>query len=181
MKDSALIAAALCLFAIPAFAGLILTPSPVVSAGSTATVEVYLTGAPAADFLLGYGFNVTVNNTAVATFAGFTPAAAFMPGGALPPGTNVLASSFIDTSDPTQYTEPFLLATLSFDRVGWGTTTFSLVGDPSDPNQGIVYLTAGTEVVRETGTINFVPEPMAALELGVAALAALVAFGKRRA
>jgi len=125
------------------------------------------------DFFLGYGFDVSFDNSIV-SYLGETPGALFMdlsgnPGiGAQVAG---IASSIL--LGPGDFTEPLNLAVLHFGVVGLGPTTISIVGDTSNPDQGLIYL-SGSDPISASVSLTAVPEPSAAWMLGIGVALVLV-------
>lgn len=123
------------------------------------------------DFLLGYGFDLSFDSSKL-LYVGESAGALFLdlsgnPGiGAQVAGiaTNILLG-------PGDFTEPLNLAVLHFEVIGLGPTTVAISGDPSNPDQGLLYLT-GADPIAASTTFTAVPEPgmLSLFGLGVVAL-----------
>ena len=119
-----------------------------------------------ADFLLGYGFNVTFDSSLL-QFTGETAGALFDDLSPLP-GAEVAGVATAILLGPGDFTEPLELAVLHFKVVGSGATSIGITGDPSDPNEGLVYLSGSDAIsasTRLTTSAVATPEPGTALLL----------------
>jgi PEP-CTERM motif len=130
------------------------------------------------DGIVSFGFNVVVNNPNVLTFVGATSGPLFDPVTSAP-GTGVFASASgfgIFPSTP----EPLVLATLHFDVLKPGMSSFTLQSVLSNAFQGLQYLDApfAERIFVGSGVVNVVPEP-ATLVLSLSGLIGLVAARKR--
>jgi len=154
--------------AAPARADVISLSAPTVSSGLF-DVLVNLTdvfGSPHnGDFFLGYGFDISFDNSVV-SYLGETPGALFtdLSGNAgitaqvAGIATNILIG-------PGDFIEPLNLAVLHFGTTGLGPTTIAITGDTSNLDQGLIYLT-GSDPISASASLTAVPEPNAAWLLG---------------
>lgn len=135
-------------------------------------VAVQLTGvfdSHPGDAVAAFGFNV-VTDPAFLSFTGETIGPLFddFSGifGPSPQVAGTATSGFLASGD---FTEPLVLAILHFHAVGQGSTSIGIATDLSDPNQGLLYLSA-TDPLNATTTVNVVPEPATFLLGGLALL-----------
>lgn len=133
-----------------------------------------------ADFLLGYGFNVSFDN-ALLQFTGETAGPLFDDLSPLP-GADVAGVATAILLGPGDFTEPLELAVLHFNVVGSGVTSIGISGDPSNLNGGLLYLSGSDPIsasTRLTTSAVATPEPGTALLL-FGALGGLAAGRKLR-
>ena len=122
----------------------------------------------ATDAVISYGFNVAVTPL-VFTFASATSGPQF-DAATTAPSTNVFAAAAgFGVTAPVS--EPLVLATLHFTRIGSGTGVVTITSDLSNPFQGLQFLNepfaqsiAGTITVGPTSTV---PEPRTLLAAGL--------------
>ena len=177
------------LAALPSEAASITLSGPTsVLAGSafdlTVNVSDVFAGRDPLDALLGFGFSVTVGNSATLSYTGETIGALFDDFSAAFGGNPAVAGLAAGPNfflAPGNFAEPLTLATLHFLSLAEGTSTVSVSYDSQDLNQGLIYLnlpyeplTAATAITAITPT----PEP-ASFALLLAGLVALLATNKR--
>jgi len=121
------------------------------------------------DFFLGYGFDVSMSNSAV-SYLGETPGMLFTDLSANP-GIMAQVAGIANSIllGPGDFTEPLNLAILHFQVTGGGPTTLTITGDTSNPDQGLIYLT-GSDPISASASLTGVPEPRAVWLLSVAVL-----------
>lgn len=132
------------------------------------------------DVLLGYGFNVAIGNGAVVQYLSETAGPLFDD---LPiPGLTAsgIATNLLGIA-PGDFVGPLTLATLHFKTLALGSSSIGVTWDPSDLNQGLVYLDlpygaieASTRVIAAAA----VPEP-ATLVMLTSGLVAVVRARRR--
>jgi hypothetical protein len=109
-----------------------------------------------ADFLLGYGFNVSFDSS-ILSYLGETAGPLFDDISGIP-GAQVAGVASAILLGPGDFTEPLNLAILHFDVVGVGNTSIGISGDISDPNDGLLYL-SGSDPISATTSVVATPEP----------------------
>jgi hypothetical protein len=134
-----------------------------------------------ADSLLGYGFNIVYDNT-ILTYLGETAGPLFNDISGQPGlGAQVAGVASAILLNPGDFTEPLQLAILHFGLAGaqFGATSISITGDPSNPDQGLIYLSGSDPIAASTRVIAVapVPEPSTLL-LGIFGIAAM--WNRRR-
>ncbi len=168
---------------IPAQAGLITLDGPSTVNGAF-DVSVKVTGVFDAphdlDLLLGYGFNLTYDNS-ILTFLGETPGSLFDDLSGNPGiGAQVAGLASAVFLAPGDFAEPLTLAVLHFKVAGYGATTVSISGDPSASlDQGLAYLSA-SDAIGARASLTAVPEPGSAWLCGMGILAVGAGLLKRR-
>jgi hypothetical protein len=133
------------------------------------------------DSFLGYGFDIVYDNT-ILTYLGETAGPLFNDLTGQPGlGAQVAGVASAILLNPGDFTEPLQLATLHFGLAGvnFGATSISITGDPSNPDQGLIYLSASDPIGASTrvNAVAAVPEP-ATLLLGIFGIAAI--WNRRR-
>jgi hypothetical protein len=130
-----------------------------------------------ADSLLAYGFDISYDNS-VLTYLGETAGPLFNDITGQPGLTaqvaGVATAIFLSPGD---FAEPLQLATLHFSLAGLGhtgPTAISITGDPTNLDQGLIYLSASDPIGARTNVtaLAAVPEP-GTLLLGVLGLLAI--------
>lgn len=169
---------ALACAAVPAQATIAfsLTPSSPTVPGGSFDVTLNLADAFSSnpgDFITSIGFDVTVLNSSVASFTGFTAGPLFFdatfPGSPdvfeIPNDPGGLSTSTVG------YTDPFTVAVLHFNAFKAGGTTIQVNADTAaDINQGIYYFSSPTAVDFSASTPLTVSAPEAG-SLGLTAFA----------
>lgn len=122
------------------------------------------------DSLLGYGFNVSFDNS-ILSYLGETPGALFNDISGIP-GAEVAGVATAILLNQGDFTEPLNLAILHFDLVGVGNTSIGISGDISNPNEGLIYL-SGSDPISATTSVTVTPEPGSWSLLGCLLLAFL--------
>lgn len=162
-----LLAALLATFASPAAAATISISTPGVVSGPTFDVVVsatnVFTGRALDDFLVSFGFNVTVSDPTKVSFTGATAGPEF-EAATTQPGTNVFAAAS-NFGIATPVAEPLILATLHFATLASGTTNINITTDLANVFQGLQFINApfmesiGGTVPVTVATQTAVPEP----------------------
>jgi len=177
-KSLLLLLLALVASTLPARAELISLSAPASASGSF-DVFVNLTNVfdppHDADFFLGYGFDVSYDHT-ILSYLGEKPGALFTDLSGNPGITAQVAGVASNILlGPGDFTEPLNLAVLHFGVTGSGPTTISISGDPSNLDQGLIYLSISDPISASRSlTANAVPEPNTIWLLGFAVVALLV-------
>lgn len=114
------------------------------------------------DDLVAFGFDVNFDSTAL-SYLGETSGALFTDLSSNPGiGADVAGIATAILLGPGDFSEPLTLAVLHFQTIGNGPTTISIIGDPSNPDQGLFYLT-GSDPISASTTVNrsavSAPEP----------------------
>jgi hypothetical protein len=122
------------------------------------------------DLLLGFGFNVSLGNPAAIQFVDATVGSGFQQVASVP-GADVVAFAFPGIGPGSA--EPLELAVLHFRPVAPGSSSIAITSDLTDPNQGLVFLTAPTDALAAEGEVQIVLEPggWSLLAIGVAGIA----------
>jgi PEP-CTERM motif len=127
------------------------------------------------DSFLGYGFDITYDNT-VLTYLGETAGPLFTDLTGQPGlGAQVAGFATAILLNPGDFVEPLQLATLHFGVIGAGVSSISISSDPLNLDQGLIYLNAYDSIAagtRVTALAAAVPEPGTLLlgALGIAAI-----------
>jgi hypothetical protein len=108
------------------------------------------------DFLLGYGFNVSFDSS-ILSYLGETPGALFDDLSGIP-GAEVAGVASAILLGPGDFKEPLNLAVLHFNVIGAGSASIGISGDVSDPNEGLIYLSA-SDPISAAVSVSAVPEP----------------------
>jgi len=140
----------------PSWANIISLDAPSAPSGAF-DVLVNVTGvfdAPhASDFLLGYGFNVSFDRSKL-SYLGETPGALFddLSGN---PGimAQVAGVAGMILLGPGDVIEPLNLAVLHFGITAGGPTSISIAGDPSNLDQGLIYL-SGSDPISASASVS---------------------------
>ncbi len=153
-----------------------------VSPGSTFDVAVQVTdlfaGRDPSDVLLGYGFNVTIGDGSVVQYLSETAGPLFDDLGLASVTAAGVATNILGIA-PGDFVDPLTLATLHFKALSAGTSKIGVTWDPSDLNQGLVYLDLPYEAIdASTDVTAAVPEPATLFTL--ASGVALVIGARRR-
>jgi hypothetical protein len=165
---------------------IVLTASGSQTPGSSFDVTVELTdvfGSHPGDALAAFGFDVVIGDTSVVSFTGETIGPLFddVSGlfGPSPQVAGFATAGFLTASD---FTDPLILATLHFNALTGGSSSIGINTDLSDPNQGLLYLTAGADPLDAStrASISAVPEPSTAV-FGGLTLASLLLYRRLRA
>ena len=176
-KSPLLLLLALAASTLPARAELISLSAPASASGSF-DVFVNLTNVfdppHDADFFLGYGFDVSYDHT-ILSYLGEKPRL-FMDRSGNPGITAQVAGVASNILlGPGDFTEPLNLAVLHFGVTGSGPTAISISVDPSNLDQGLIYLSISDPISASRSlTATAVPEPNTIWLLGFAVLALLV-------
>jgi hypothetical protein len=144
--------------------------------GSAFDVFVHVTGvfdAPhQSDSLLGYGFNVSFDSSRL-SYLGETPGAMF-DDISNNPGimARVAGVASMILLGPGDVVEPLNLAVLRFGVTTGGATSISITGDPSNLDQGLIYL-GGSDPISASASVSLTatPESRTAYLLGFGFLA----------
>ena len=180
-------ALALAASALPAGAATILLNSPASPAvGSSFDVTVRLTGVfntHPGDALAAFGFNVAIGSPSRISYTGETIGALFTDvSGVFGPSPQVAGfatAGFLQTGD---FVEPLTLATLHFHANALGSSTIGITTNLTDPNQGLLYLTAGADPLNASTSANVtasIPEPDTTILAGLA-LTSLLLYRRHR-
>ena len=174
-KLISLAALALATYALPAGAATILLNTPSSPAlGSSFDVTVRLTGVfttHPGDALAAFGFNIVIGNPSRVSYTGETIGTFFtdVSGvfGASPQVAGFATAGFLQAGD---FTEPLTLAILHFRANALGVSTIGIATDLTDPNQGLLYLTASADPLNASSSANVtaaVPEPQTTIFIGL--------------
>jgi hypothetical protein len=173
-----LTAAMLTTLTSPASASTISFTAPAVVSGAFDVVvqaqDLFGGRDPLTDAILSYGFNVSISDPLILSFAGATSGPLFDPATA-EPGTDVFgAASGLAVFPPV--IEPLTLATLHFNTIGSGPATISISSDLNNPFQGLQFFNApfqesiaGTVSVSAAAS-SAVPEPATLVLSGIGLL-----------
>ena len=175
LKSISLAALVLAASVLPASATTIalVTPSAL-AAGSSFDVAVQLTGVfdtHPGDALAAFGFDVVVGNPSDVSYTGETIGTLFTDVSGLfgpsPQVAGFASAGFLQAGD---FTEPLTLAILHFTAIAPGGSSIGIATDLADPNQGLLYLTAGADPLNDSTSVsvNAVPEPATAIPGGLA-------------
>jgi hypothetical protein len=146
--------------------------------GETFTVEVQATdvfaGLPGEELIL-FGFDVEVDDEVLVAFIGGTMGPLFLEAGLA--GADVSGFPVAFSLMEGDFTEPLLLATLSFERLAKGPASIRVTASPdTNPDHGLFYL--GTVLpIDASAKIGAVPEPSS---LGLIAAGTLALWATRR-
>ena len=173
---------------LPARATTILLNTPSSPApGSSFDVTVQLTGVfdtHPGDALAAFGFDIVIGSPASVSYTGETIGALFTDASGLfgpsPEVAGFATAGFLQAGD---FTEPLTLATLHFQAGAPGFSSIGITTDLEDPNQGLLYLTAGADPLDASTTVTVAatttPEPGTAV-FGGLALASLWLYRRHR-
>ena len=126
-----------------------------------------------ADFLLGYGFDVTFDPTILA-YLGETPGPLFDDLSNSPGiGADVAGVATAILLGPGDFAEPLNLAVLHFGITGLGPTSISITGDPANPDQGLIYLSA-SDAIDTSVSLTATPEPATVALVGLGLLGVVI-------
>ncbi len=162
-----------------------LTPSSPVLPGASFDVTLELANAFSAnpgDFITSIGFDVSVLDSTVATYTGFTPGSLFFDASFGNPDVFVIPNDPGGLSTASAgYTDPFTIAVLHFNALQAGNTTIEVTTDPTDINQGLDYFFLGTEDFSASTPLAVVstPEPGGFGLLGLVVCAIGLCFRRR--
>ncbi|SRR6266545_2416350 len=166
-------------YVAPAKAATITFSTPNVVSGPfdvTVQVQDLFAGRDTTDnFLLSFGFNVSVSNPSTLSYLGATSGPLFDPvSSAFGPNVFAQASAFPGIAPGTA--EPLLLATLHFNPIGSGLANILITTDTTDFFQGLLFSSdlsqesiAAVLPVSATATTP-VPEPATLLLSGIGLL-----------
>jgi hypothetical protein len=102
------------------------------------------------DDLVAYGFDVSFDSAAV-SYLGESSGPLFTDLSANPGiGADVAGIATAVFLEDGDFTEPLTLAVLHFEAIGSGQTSISITGDPSNPDQGLFYLSASDPISAST-------------------------------
>lgn len=185
-KLISLAALALAASVLPAGAATILLNTPSSPAvGSSFDVTVRLTGVfttHPGDALAAFGFNVVIGNPSRVSYTGETIGALFTDvSGVFGPSPQVAGFATAGFLQAGDFTEPLTLATLHFRANALGLSTIGIATDLTDPNQGLLYLTASADSLNASSSANVtaaVPEPDTTIFVGLG-LASLLLYRRR--
>ncbi len=173
-----LMTATVALCASPAGAATISFSTPaIVSGGFDVVIEAtnVFDGRTPDDFLLSYGFDVSVTDPTKLSFLGATSGPMFDVAQSLP-GTDVyaLATGQHGVGIEPGIAEPLILATLHFATLGSGAANIFITSDLSNLSQGLQFLNAPfAESIAATIPVTVaapVPEPATLLLSGIGLL-----------
>ncbi|MEM9387267.1 MAG: hypothetical protein AAGA68_19560 [Pseudomonadota bacterium] len=132
---------------------------PAPDVGDEFTVDVVASGVfdglDAADELLGFGFDVVVDDPSVATFVGADVLMPFVDLSELFPDVDVAGGAFPGVPNQ-QGNDVFTIAALTFSAVGAGTTSLGIVSDTGSLNEGLIYLFNDPQDITSSFTIDVV-------------------------
>lgn len=172
---------------LPAGAATITLDTPASTAsGSSFDVTVQVTGVfdtHAGDALAAFGFDIVIGDPSSVSYTGETIGALFTDvSGVFGPSPQVAGVATAGFLEAVDFTEPLTLAILHFQAGAPGSSSIGITTDLDDPNQGLIYLTAGADPLdastRVTVSEAATPEP-GTMILGGLALASLW-FCRRR-
>lgn len=168
-------AAVLTTCASPASASTIVFIAPAVVSGAFDVIvqaqDLFSGRDPSTDGILSYGFNVSISDPLVLSFAGATSGPLFDRATTQPFTDVFAAASGFGIFPPVA--SPLRLATLHFNQIGLGLVNINITSNLSNPFQGLQFFNApfqqsiaGT-VSAEAVSGVAVPEPATLLLLGV--------------
>jgi hypothetical protein len=145
--------------------------------GSSFTADLFATNVfdgIAAENLIGFGFDVFISDPLIASFTGVTLGPDFVSAGAV--GADVSAFTSAPFLGPGDFTEPLLLATLTFQALATGPTSLGTITSvPANFDHGLLFELSVLDIfseesirVVETATV---PEPSAMALIGSGLLA----------